>query len=62
MFYRLTLRARGLEGFKSTFGRFLSAYEPGNRRLFEAVHHLYIGELTRRDVWGLLDKLEEPGS
>jgi putative sugar O-methyltransferase len=60
MFYRLTLRARGLEGFKSTFGRFLSSYEPGNRRLFEAVHHLYFGELSRRDEWGLLDKLEEP--
>ncbi len=28
LFYRLTLRARGLENFKSTFGRFLSAYEP----------------------------------
>ena len=60
IFYRLTLRARGLDGFKSTFGRFLSAYEPGNRRLFEAVHHLYFEELSRRDSWGLLDKMEEP--
>ena len=60
IFYRLTLRARGLDGFKSTFGRFLSAYEPGNRRLFEAVHHLYYEELVRRDHWGLLERIEEP--
>jgi len=60
LFYRLTLRARGLDGFKSTFGRFLSAYEPGNRRLWEAVHHLYREELSKRDVWKLLDRLEEP--
>lgn len=60
LFYQMTLRARGLDGFKSTFGRFLSAYERGNRRLFEAVHHLYREELSRRDVWGLLDRLEEP--
>lgn len=59
-FYRLLLRARGLDGFKSTFGRFLSTYEPSNPWLFEAVHHLYRQALEKRDVWGLLDALEEP--
>lgn len=60
LFYRLTLRAKGLDGIKSTFGRFLSTYEPENRWLFEAVHHLYRESLARRDEWGLLDSLEEP--
>lgn len=59
-FYRLILRAKGLDGFKSTFGRFLSTYEPGNRWLFEAVHHLYRQALAPRDAWGLIDALEEP--
>jgi len=59
-FYRLVLRAWGLDGFKSTFGRFLSTYEPSNPWLFEAVHHLYRQALEKRDVWGLLDSLEEP--
>ncbi|MBI3289648.1 MAG: hypothetical protein HYZ74_09045, partial [Elusimicrobia bacterium] len=59
-FYRLVLRAWGLKGFKSTFGRFLSTYEPSNPWLFEAVHHLYYQALKPRDAWGLLEKLEEP--
>ena len=59
-FYRLVLRAWGLKGFKSTFGRFLSTYEPSNPWLFEAVHHLYRQSLESRDAWGLLDELEEP--
>lgn len=59
-FYRLVLRAWGLEGFKSTFGRFLSTYEPSNPWLFQAVHHLYDQALRPRDAWGLLDSLEEP--
>jgi putative sugar O-methyltransferase len=60
VFYRLTLRARGLNGFKSTLGRFMSTYEPDNRWMFEAVHHLYRQALVPRDEWGLLDRLEEP--
>jgi len=59
-FYRLLLRAKGLRGFKSTFGRFLSTYEPSNPWMFEAVHHLYRRALQPRDAWGLLDALEEP--
>ncbi|MCX5788593.1 MAG: putative sugar O-methyltransferase [Elusimicrobia bacterium] len=59
-FYRLVLRAWGLERFKSTFGRFLSTYEPDNPWIFEAVHHLYRQALAARDAWGLLDTLEEP--
>ena len=59
-FYRLVLRAWGLEGFKSTFGRFLSTYEPSNPWIFQAVHHLYRQSLEKRDVWGLLNTLEEP--
>lgn len=60
LFYRLVLRGLGFTGFKTTFGRFLAAYEPGNPRLFEALHHLYMSALERRDTWGLLRSLEEP--
>lgn len=59
-FYRLLLRGRGLDRFKSTFGRFLSSYEATNPRIFEAAHHLYFQALRPRDVWGLLDSIEEP--
>jgi|CXWL01.1.fsa_nt_gi putative sugar O-methyltransferase len=60
LFFRMTLRGLGVKNFKSTFGRILSTYEPGNRWLFEAVHHLYYEALKPRDRWGLLEKLEEP--
>jgi len=60
LFYRLVLRGLGFAGFKTTFGRFLAAYEPGNPRLFEALHHLYASALERRDVWGLLKTIQEP--
>ncbi|MBI3554042.1 MAG: putative sugar O-methyltransferase [Elusimicrobia bacterium] len=59
-FYRLVLRGKGLEDFKSTFGRFLSTYEPNNPWMFPAVHHLYYQLLKGRDAWGVLDELEEP--
>ncbi|MBU2575020.1 MAG: putative sugar O-methyltransferase [Elusimicrobia bacterium] len=59
-FYRMVLRGLGFAGFKTTFGRFLAAYEPGNPRLFEALHHLYAAALERRDTWGLLRSIEEP--
>lgn len=59
-FYRLVLRAWGLKDFKSTLGRFLSTYEPSNPWIFQATHHLYRQALEKRDVWGLLDELEEP--
>lgn len=60
LFFRMTLRGLGVEGFKSTFGRILSTYEQGNVWIFEAVHHLYRNALKPRDRWGLLDTLEEP--
>ena len=59
-FYRLVLRAWGLKDFKSTFGRFLSTYEASNPWIFQAAHHLYRQALEPRDVWGLLDELDEP--
>ena len=59
-FYRMVFRGLGFAGFKTTFGRFLAAYEPGNSRLFEALHHLYMSALERRDTWGLLRFMEEP--
>ncbi|MBX3204385.1 MAG: putative sugar O-methyltransferase [Labilithrix sp.] len=58
--FRMMLRGFGLRDFKSTFGRFLAAYEPENRRYFEALHHVYLSTLERRDTWGLLETLEEP--
>jgi putative sugar O-methyltransferase len=58
--FRLMMRGFGLSSFKTTFGRFLSAYEPHSPRYFEALHHVYASALSRRDVWGLLEKLEEP--
>lgn len=58
--FRVMLRGFGLKDFKSTFGRFLAAYEPYNPRYFEALHHVYLSALQQRDVWGLLEKLEEP--
>ena len=58
--FRVMLRGFGLRDFKSTFGRFLAAYEPYNPRYFEALHHVYLSALEKRDVWGLLQTLEEP--
>ncbi|MBX3203328.1 MAG: putative sugar O-methyltransferase [Labilithrix sp.] len=58
--FRVMLRGFGLRDFKSTFGRFLAAYEPYNPRYFEALHHVYLAALEKRDVWGLLQTLEEP--
>jgi hypothetical protein len=58
--FRVMLRGFGLKDFKSTFGRFLAAYEPYNPRYFEALHHVYVSALEKRDVWGLLGTLEEP--
>ncbi|PCI39777.1 MAG: hypothetical protein COB53_02590 [Elusimicrobia bacterium] len=60
IFYRLVLRGNGLKKFKSTFGRFLSTYEPDNPWIFEAVHHLYYQLLKSVDEWNLLETLEEP--
>ena len=60
VFFRLVLRGLGLAGFKATFGRFLAAYEPHHPKYFRALHHLYRNSLRPRDVWGLLDSLEEP--
>ncbi len=59
--FRLMLRGFGLKNFKSTFGRFLAAYEPHNPRYFEALHHVYWSALEKRDKWNLLPTLEEPG-
>jgi putative sugar O-methyltransferase len=59
-FYRLVLRGLGFEGFKTTFGRFLAAVEPGSPRLYESLHHLYLAALEQRDAWGLLKSMEEP--
>lgn len=58
--FRLMLRGYGLSNFKSTFGRFLAAYEPHNRRYFEALHHVYLSALEARDKWGILKTLAEP--
>ncbi len=58
--FRLMIRGFGLADFKSTFGRFLAAYEPHNPRYFEALHHVYWSALKQRDELGLLSKLEEP--
>jgi len=58
--FRAMLRGFGLKNFKSTFGRFLAAYEPHNPRYFEALHHVYWSALEKRDRWNLLPTLEEP--
>ena len=58
--YRLLLRGQGFHRFKSTMGRFLAAWEPGHPRMTEALYHLYWLALKARDVWGILDILEEP--
>jgi len=58
--FRRMIRGFGLHDFKSTFGRFLAAYEPYNRRYFEALHHVYWSALEKRDTLGLLGRLEEP--
>lgn len=60
LFYRLSLRGEGLGRFKATLGRFLTTYEPHNPKMLEALIHLYVSALRQRDVWGLLDTLEEP--
>lgn len=59
LFQRM-IRGFGLDDFKSTFGRFLAAYEPHNRRYFEALHHVYWKAIEERDSLGLLTRLEEP--
>lgn len=59
LFQRM-IRGFGLDDFKSTFGRFLAAYEPYNRRYFEALHHVYWKAIEERDTLGLLQRLEEP--
>ena len=58
--FRRMMRGFGLADFKSTFGRFLAAYEPHNPRYFTALHHVYWSALEKRDQFGLLAKLEEP--
>ena len=58
--YRLLLRGRGFHRFKSTMGRFFAAWEPTHPRMTEALYHLYWSSLKERDVWGLLDCMEEP--
>ncbi len=58
--YYWMLRGFGVARFKSTFARFLSAYEPENPLHFRALHHLYAAKLRERDAWNLLDTLEEP--
>ncbi len=59
LFQRM-IRGFGLGEFKSTFGRFLAAFEPHNRRYFEALHHVYASSIKERDSLGLLERLEEP--
>jgi putative sugar O-methyltransferase len=59
-FFRRMMRGFGLSDFKSTFGRFLAAYEPHNPRYFTALHHVYWSALEKRDTFGILAKLEEP--
>jgi putative sugar O-methyltransferase len=59
-FFRRMMRGFGLSDFKSTFGRFLAAYEPHNPRYFTALHHVYWSALQQRDQFGLLAKIEEP--
>lgn len=59
LFQRM-IRGFGLDDFKSTFGRFLAAYEPYNRRYFEALHHVYWKAIEDRDTLGLLRRIEEP--
>jgi len=58
--FRLMLGGFGLSSFKSTFGRFLAAYEPHNPRYFHALHHVYLAALTKLDTWNILETLEEP--
>lgn len=59
-FFRRMMRGFGLSNFKSTFGRFLAAYEPHNPRYFTALHHVYWSALEKRDQFGLLSSIEEP--
>ena len=54
------MRGFGLSNFKSTFGRFLAAYEPHNPRYFTALHHVYWSALEKRDQFDLLSRIEEP--
>jgi putative sugar O-methyltransferase len=58
--FRRMIRGFGLDDFKSTFGRFLAAYEPYNPRYFQALHHVYWSALEKRDELGLLKTIEEP--
>jgi len=59
--FRDIMTIHGVENFKDHYTyRHFSAYSPDNPRIFEAMVWQYYQNIQKRDVLGLLKKIEEP--